>query len=94
MGERIKIINEYWCRALLEKDTLDYNKFYKRQIEELLDVSRKDNKELKKRNNEALELLNELLELAYINGEYINYDYSTGDLIELKNKLQGSDSKE
>ena len=43
MGEKItSIINEHWCRALLEKDSLDYSKFYRNQLEQFLDVSRKE----------------------------------------------------
>lgn len=54
MGEKVEIINEHWSRSLLERDTLDYSKFYRRQIEEFLDVSRQDNKELKQRINKAI----------------------------------------
>ena len=54
MGEKItSIINEHWCRALLDKDELDYSKFYRKQIEQFLDVSRIDNKNLKKQNQSS-----------------------------------------
>ena len=57
-------MNEYWARELLKKDNLDYNKFYKRQIEQFLDVSRKDNKELQQKIDVAIRL-------------YENEDYSS-----------------
>ena len=57
-------MNEYWARELLKKDNLDYNKFYKKQIEQLLDVSRKDNKELQQKIDVAIRL-------------YENEDYSS-----------------
>ena len=57
-------MNKYWARELLKKDNLDYNKFYKKQIEQLLDVSRKDNKELQQKIDVAIRL-------------YENEDYSS-----------------
>lgn len=57
-------MNEYWARELLKKDNLDYNKFYKNQIKQLLDISRKDNKELQQKIDVAIRL-------------YENEDYSS-----------------
>ena len=45
----------------------------------------------KSRNEKANTLLNELLERAYIDGEYIMYDYSTSELLEVKQALEGED---
>lgn len=43
------------------------------------------------RNEKANTLLDEMLERAYIDGEYIMYDYSTSELLEVKQALQGED---
>jgi hypothetical protein len=63
MGEKItSIINEHLCRALLNKDELDYSKFYRKQIEQFLDVSRIDNKNLKSKINQAKLKIQEIKE--------------------------------
>lgn len=45
----------------------------------------------KSRCEKAIELVNEMLERAYINGEYILYDYSTSEILEIKEALNGGD---
>lgn len=52
-------MNEYWARELLKKNNLDYNKFYKKHLETFLDISRKDNKNLKEENNRLNNIINE-----------------------------------
>lgn len=84
MGEKIKsIINEHWCRALLDKDELDYSKFYRKQIEQLLDVSRADTKIYKTRNDKAIQCIKNILP----------YLSTTDKAYELLNILQGSDNR-
>ena len=71
------------------------------RLEEELQQEKKDFKETndycfelkdyKSRCEKANALLNEMLERAYIDGEYIMYDYSTSELLELKQALQGED---
>ncbi len=46
------------------------------------------NKNLQSKIDKANEMLNGLLKDAYYNGEYIQYDYSTNDLLELKDVLK------
>lgn len=55
------LISEQWCRELLKKEDLDYNKFYKRQIEVFLDVSRKDNKELREKIDKAIDMIDAVI---------------------------------
>lgn len=43
---------------------------------------------LQSKIDKANELLDGLLKDAYYNGEYIQYDYSTNDLLELKDILK------
>lgn len=84
MGEKINsIINEHWCRALLEKDELDYSKFYRNQIEKFLDVSREDTKKYKTRNKKAIEFIKNILP----------YLSTTDKVYELLDILQGSDKR-
>lgn len=52
-----------------------------------------ENKILNNRINKAIELVNEMLERAYINGEYILYDYSTSEILEIKEALNGGDEE-
>lgn len=51
----------------------------------------KDYYDYKSRNEKANVLLDEMLERAYIDGEYVMYDYSTSELLEVKQALQGED---
>lgn len=84
MGEKINsIINEHWCRALLEKDELDYSKFYRNQIEQFLDVSREDTKKYKTINKKAIEFIKNILP----------YLSTTDKAYELLDILQGSDKR-
>lgn len=77
------IMNEHWCRALLERDSLDYSKFYRNQLEQFLDVSRADTKIYKTRNNKAIQYIKNIL--PYL---------STIDKVyELLNILQGDDKE-
>ena len=62
------LLNDHWSRALLEKEDLDYNKFYKRQIEKFLDISRKDNKILK-------QIINKAIDKLYCWGEALDPDF-------------------
>lgn len=50
-------------------------------------------KDYKSRNEKANTLLDEMLERTYIDGKYIMYDYSTSELLEVKNALQGEDKE-
>lgn len=84
MGEKItSIINEHWCRALLERDSLDYSKFYRNQIEQFLDVSRADTKTYKTRNDKAINYIKNILP----------YLSTTDKIYELLNILQGSNKE-
>ncbi len=84
MGEKItSIINEHWCRALLERDSLDYSKFYRNQLEQFLDVSRADTKIYKTRNDKAIQYIKNILP----------YLSTTDKVYELLNILQGSDNR-
>ena len=83
MGEKItSIMNEHWCRALLERDSLDYSKFYRKQLEQFLNVSRADTKKYKTRNEKAIVFIKNILP----------YLSTTDKVYELLNILQGSDS--
>lgn len=53
-----------------------------------------DGETYKSRNKKANVLLDEMLERAYIDGEYIMYDYSTSELLEVKQALEGEDKDE
>ena len=81
-------MNELWCRNLLEKDDLDYNKFYKHHIEFFLDISRKDNKELKRRIDKAIGYIKGWQSFPHTNGSTHN------ELRNLLNILQGEDKNE
>lgn len=48
--------------------------------------------EYAKRIEKANALLDEMLERAYIDGEYIMYDYSTSELLEVKQALEGEEN--
>ena len=49
--------------------------------------------EYAKRIEKANSLLDEMLEKAYIDGKYIMYDYSTNELLEVKQALKGGDKE-
>lgn len=84
MGEKItSIINEHWCRTLLERDSLDYSKFYRNQLEQFLDVSRADTKIYKTRNEKAIKFIENILP----------YLETTDKVYELLNILKGSDKE-
>lgn len=53
----------------------------------------KEKEDYKSRNEKAIELINEMLECAYIDGKYIMYDYSTNEILEIKKTLTGGDEK-
>lgn len=74
------LINEQWCRELLKKEDLDYNKFYKRQIEVFLDVSRKDNKILTEKITRAIELIHKAMQDVDIKG---NKSLNLTDLLDV-----------
>ncbi len=59
--KRTTIINEHWCRALLERNNLDYKKFYRKHLEQFLDVSREDTKKYKIRNDKAIKYIENIL---------------------------------
>lgn len=95
MGEKItSIINEHWCRALLERDSLEYSKFYRNQLEQFLDVSRADTKRLK----DILEKIDVYIHLWKINEIDEKTMLILNDILLIKNgqsneviRLQGSD---
>lgn len=97
MGEKItSIINEHWCRALLERDSLDYSKFYRNQIEQFLDVSRADTKRLK----DILEKIEIYIHLWKIDEIGEKTMLILNDILLIKNgqsneviRLQGSDKE-
>ncbi len=69
MGERAKIIlNEYYARSLLMKDTLDLDKFYTADLKLFVEVARDEIKRLK--NNWA-----ELKESISNRKEQIGHDF-------------------
>lgn len=45
---KVAVLNEYQMRNLLLKDDLDFNKFYKDQLIDFIEVSRKDTEKYKK----------------------------------------------
>lgn len=97
MGEKItSIINEHWCRALLERDSLDYSKFYRNQIEQFLDVSRADKKKL----DNILEKIEVYIHLWKIDEIDEKTMLILNDILLIKNgqeneviRLQGSDNR-
>jgi len=73
-----------------------YSEFYKdmsNKWKDLLDVFKKSYDDYKSRNEKANTLLDEMLERAYIDGEYIMYDYSTSELLEIKQALEGENNE-
>ncbi len=61
---------------------------------QMIVLQEKEIKNYKSRNEKANTLLDEMLKSAYIDGEYIMYDYSTSELLEVKQALQGEDKEE
>lgn len=53
----------------------------------------KENIDYKTRCEKTIELVNEMLEYAYIDGKYIMYDYSTNEILEIKKTLTGGDEE-
>ena len=66
------IINEHWCRTLLERETLDYSKFYRNHLEQFLDVAREDVKKYKTRNENAIKILKEYQNNLYLKGKKLD----------------------
>lgn len=97
MGERnTTTLNEHWCRALLERDSLDYSKFYRNQIEQFLDVSRADKKKL----DNILEKIEVYIHLWKIDEIDEKTMLILNDILLIKNgqeneviRLQGSDNR-
>lgn len=61
---KVAVYNEHHIRAMLMKDDIDFNKFYKEQLIDFINVSRKETekyKELyraeKNKNEKAIEIL-------------------------------------
>lgn len=54
MSEPIRTINRYALAEILKSDReIDYNCFYKRQIEEMVEILREEYKKLLKEKNES-----------------------------------------
>lgn len=90
------IMNEHWCRALLERDSLDYSKFYRNQLEQFLDVSRADKKKL----DNILEKIEVYIHLWKIDEIDEKTMLILNDILLIKNgqeneviRLQGSDNR-
>lgn len=49
MGKKIKMLNEHHIKALLQRDDIDFNKFYKEELIEFIEVAKQENQELKER---------------------------------------------
>ena len=83
-----------WCDKLInlqeENGRLKDKLYGKNEYIKILEKSREN---YKSRCEKANTLLDEMLEIAYIDGEYILYDYSTSELLELKKALQGDDKE-
>lgn len=47
MGKKVKMLNKYHIKALLERENTDFNNFYKDELMEFIEVSRKENKKYK-----------------------------------------------
>ena len=58
--------NEYHIRALLLRDDIDFNKFTKLELIDFLNVSRKDNEELKEKNKFLMERENKLQTIEHL----------------------------
>ena len=80
----------------IDNDTLTFNtelnnydwNLTPRDIEMIIYTLQEDKNNLQSKIDKANELLDELLKNAYYDGEYIQYDYSTNDLLELKDVLK------
>lgn len=49
MGKKIKMLNEHYIKVLLERDDIDFNKFYKEELIEFIEIAKQENKQLKER---------------------------------------------
>lgn len=68
MGKKIKMLNEHYIKALLERDDIDFNKFYKEELIEFIEVAKQENKQLKERIYKTNEAIDELLIFNDFNG--------------------------
>ena len=62
MGKKVKMLNEYHIKALLERDDTDFNNFYKEELIEFIEVAKQENKILRENaehNDKVVELLKE-----------------------------------
>lgn len=100
---KVAVYNEHHIRAMLMKDDIDFNKFYKEQLIDFINVSRKETekyKELyraeKNKNEKAIEYIlnNKLYCFKYDDEELFEITTDKKAKDELLNILGGGDDNE
>lgn len=75
MGKKVKMLNEYHIKALLERDDTDFNKFYKEELIEFIEVAKQEIKQLKIQVSSREEIANKYKEVIDEARECIKNNY-------------------